>query len=65
MEYKYEVTWDGIQSNEADVPEEIYEDLYRYKQDFLDIAEARQCLIMMRGRNAIMKVIPVGYEERR
>ncbi len=58
MEYKYEVTWDSSESNEI-------EDVYRYKQDFLDIAEARQCLIMMRGRNAIMKVIPVGYEKRR
>lgn len=55
MEYRYEVSWDSSQSNEI-------EDVYRYKQDFLDIAEARQCLIMMRGRNAIMKVIPVGYE---
>ena len=56
MEYKYEVTWDN---NNEDVG-----GVSRYTQDFLDIGEARQCLIMMRGRNASMKVIPV-YEERR
>lgn len=58
MEYKYEVTWDSGESID-DVG-----GVYRYTQDFLDIGEARQCLIMMRGRNASMKVIPV-YEERR
>jgi hypothetical protein len=56
MEYKYEVTWD------SSYPIEDGEGVHRYTQDFFDIAEARQCLIMMRGRNAIMKVIPVGYE---
>ena len=59
MEYKYEVTWD------SSYPIEDGKGVHRYTQDFFDIAEARQCLIMMRGRNAIMKVIPVGYEKRR
>ena len=59
MEYKYEVSWDSTDKSGTNVG-----GVYRYTQDFLDIGEARQCLIMMRGRNASMKVIPV-YEERR
>lgn len=60
MEYRYEVSWDSTDKSGTNVG-----GVHRYVQDFLDIGEARQCLIMMRGRNATMKVIPVGYEERR
>ena len=60
MNYRYEVTWDS----EVDDPMNEGEKC-RYMKDFFDIADARECLILHRGKNSSMKVIPLYDEERR
>lgn len=60
MNYRYEVTWDSDIDNPL-----LQVEKGRYMQDFFDIADARQCLILHRGKNASMKVIPLYDEERR
>ena len=57
MNYRYEVTWD------SDVDDPMNEgEKCKYLQDFLDIAEARQCMVAHRKRNSVMRVIPITNE---
>lgn len=60
MRFYYEVTWD------SDVDDPMNEgEKCKYMQDFFDIADARQCMVLHRGRNSRMRVIPVKDEEGR
>ena len=57
MNDRYEVTWD------SDVDDPMNEgEKCKYLQDFLDIAEARQCMVAHRKRNSVMRVIPITNE---
>jgi len=58
MRYRYEVVWDS----EIDDPQNEGEK-FKYTKDFFDIADARQCMSLHAGRNAVMKVRT--YEEGR
>ena len=51
MRYRYEVVWDS----EIDDPQNEGEK-FKYTQDFFDIADARQCMLLHSKRNAVMKV---------
>ena len=54
MSLRYEVTWD------SDVDDPMNEgEKCKYLQDFLDIAEARQCMLVHHKKNAVMRVIKV------